>query len=131
MSPAEPTQSEVKVYLDAPYLSIRWEGKASRMVVEWKAWATSDEFRAAYDTIIAAIRENRATRLLIDLRKTRVLAEEDQKWLAEDWVPRSVQAGLRSAVSVLGRYAQRHPCGFGNVFAACRARPARLGAGPG
>ena len=48
-----------------------------------------------------AVGENRASRLLIDLRKTRVLAEEDQQWLAENWAPRSVQAGLLSTALVL------------------------------
>jgi hypothetical protein len=89
------------VYLDAPYLSIRWESGGPWLFVEWRSWARSPEFRAAYEVILVAMRENRASKLLIDLRKTRVLAAEDQQWLVEDWGPRSVQAGVRSMAVII------------------------------
>jgi hypothetical protein len=101
MSPTEPIPQDDKVYLDTPYLYVRWERSASWVHVEWKAWATSSEFRTAYDAILEAVGENRASKLLIDLRKTRVLADEDQRWLLDDWGPRSVQAGVRSMAVVV------------------------------
>lgn len=84
-----------KIYVDAPHLTVRWSDVTRCVVIEWKAWTDSAAFRAAYDTVLDAIRENRGSRLLIDLRKARVLAEDDQKWIVEDWGPRSVQAGVR------------------------------------
>ncbi len=95
MTDNNPFQPSDKVYVDAPHLSVRWDSSARCVVVEWKAWTDSAAFRAAYDVILDAIRENRGSRLLIDLRKARVLADEDQKWIVEDWGPRSVQAGVR------------------------------------
>jgi hypothetical protein len=89
------------VYLDEPYISIRWESSGPWVVVEWKAWATSPQFRAAYEEIIVAVREKRTSKLLVDLRNTRVLVDDDQKWLVEDWGPRSVQAGVRMMAVVI------------------------------
>jgi hypothetical protein len=95
MTDTRPTHPSEKVYMDSAHLSIRWNGDIQSVVVEWKAWTDSAAFRAAYDLVLVAIRENRGSRLLIDLRKARVLGEEDQKWIVEDWGPRSVQAGVR------------------------------------
>ena len=95
MTEIKPTAPVDKVYLDAPHISIRWNHSFPWVVVEWKAWTDSASFRSAYDTILVAVRENRASGVLIDLRKARVLADDDQKWIVEDWGPRSIQAGVR------------------------------------
>ena len=97
--PAEPNIN--KVYLDAPYATVGWDGDGHWVLVEWKAWANSSEYRAAHEAILEAIRENRASRNLIDALQGRVVTDADQKWLIDDWIPRAVAAGRRWTAIVM------------------------------
>jgi hypothetical protein len=90
-----------KVYLETPYVSVRWDGDGKWVSVEWKAWANSSEYRAAQEAVILALRENHASRNLIDATHARVVADDDQAWLIEDWIPRAAAAGRRWTAIVM------------------------------
>jgi hypothetical protein len=72
-----------RVYLDTPYILIRWDGDGPWVYVKWKGWANSPEYRAAQEVVIVALRENHASRNLIDSKESRVVADEDQEWLSK------------------------------------------------
>jgi hypothetical protein len=90
-----------KVYLETPYILIRWDAEGPWVYVQWKAWAQSAEYRAAQEIVITALRENHASRNLIDSKDSRVVTQEDQRWLVEDWMPRAAAAGRRWTAIVL------------------------------
>ena len=69
----------------------------------WKAFANSAELRSTLEMGITATRENRATRWLVDGLNMRVVPLDDQKWIAEDWVPRVMAAGVKFTAFVLPR----------------------------
>jgi hypothetical protein len=94
-----------KVYLDAPYASVRWHGEGQWVFVEWKAWANSTEYRAVQEAVLLALRENRASRNLIDATHARVVSGDDQVWLIEDWIPRAAAAGRRWTAIVMPKSA--------------------------
>jgi hypothetical protein len=94
-----------KVYLDTPYILIRWDGDGPWVYVKWKAWANSDEYRAAQEVVLLALRENHGSRNLIDSTDRKVFADEDQKWLLENWMPRAAAAGRRWTAIVLPKTA--------------------------
>jgi hypothetical protein len=94
-----------KVYLDTPYVLVRWDGEGPWVFVQWKAWANSAEYRAAQEAVIIALRENHASRNLIDSTDSRVVSDDDQQWLVEDWMPRAVAAGRRWTAIVLPKSA--------------------------
>ena len=52
-----------------------------------------------------ALRENHASRNLIDSMDSRVVSEGDQSWLVEDWMPRAVAAGRHLTAIVLPKSA--------------------------
>jgi hypothetical protein len=87
--------------MDAPYVSIRWEGDGPWVLVSWKAWANATEYRAAHEVILGAIRKHHASRLLIDARNAKVIAAADQQWLKADWIPRAIAAGRRWTAVVM------------------------------
>jgi hypothetical protein len=93
------------VYADQPYVSIRWVSEGGWVLVVWKEWADSAEYRAAHETILMAIRENHASKNLIDATHSKVVSDSDQKWLIENWIPRAVAAGRRSTAIVMPRSA--------------------------
>ena len=94
-----------RVYADKPYVSIRWVSDAGWVLVEWKEWADSSEYRAAHETVLMAIRENHASKNLIDATHAKVVSDSDQKWLIENWIPRAVAAGRRNTAIVMPRSA--------------------------
>jgi hypothetical protein len=82
-----------QVYLETPYVSIRWERHC--VVVEWKGWASSADFRAAQVMCIRACEENRASRLLVDARNRKMVLVEDERWWSEDMSPLLAMTGVR------------------------------------
>jgi hypothetical protein len=84
-----------EVYLDAPYLTIRWRSIPQILYAEWKGFATSAEFRSALLSGVRAIRERHIVGYVSDARKAKVVLAEDEKWAREVWLPQAVDAGLK------------------------------------
>jgi len=99
-----------QIYLDEPYLSIRWRSVPQILYAEWKGYATSSEFRAALMTGVRAIRERNVTGYVSDARKAKLVLPEDERWAREVWLPKAVAAGLKrmaivTAATGLGKMA--------------------------
>jgi hypothetical protein len=92
--------AEDQIYLDEPYLSIRWRGGQQILYAEWKGFATSAEFRAALSTGLRAIREHHVVGYVSDARKAKVFVPDDQRWAMTDWAPQAVAAGLKRMAMV-------------------------------
>jgi hypothetical protein len=97
-----------ELYLDLPWVSIRWDDVHSCVHTEWKAFANSVEFRAALMRALDAIRDKRAVAYLSDTRKVKVVVKEDQAWANDVWIPLLVDAGVKrfalvTAASGLGK----------------------------
>jgi stage II sporulation SpoAA-like protein len=101
MGDDDPPHPDDEIHLDTPHVSVHWESGDQWVSVEWKAWADATEYRAAHEAILGAIRKHRASRLLIDARKARVISDADQQWLKADWIPRAVAAGRRWTAIVM------------------------------
>jgi hypothetical protein len=83
------------VYVDEPYLSIRWDGVNQHVLSEWRGFANSAELQAGLLKGIQAISDNHAAAYVSDARKLKVIIHEDQRWVQEKWLPLAMQAGLR------------------------------------
>ena len=83
------------IYLDEPWVSIRWDGVHHFVHTEWKAFANSVEFRSALMTALDAIRERGAAGYLSDTRNIKVVVPKDQAWANEVWIPLLVAAGIQ------------------------------------
>jgi len=90
-----------KVYVEEPWLTLRWDDANRCVHSEWKAFANSKEYRAGLMKGLEAIRENHAVNYLTDTRSTRVIVREDQAWVKETWTPLAVAAGLKRVAVVL------------------------------
>ena len=89
-----------QIYLDEPYLSIRWRSVPQILFAEWKGFATSAEFRAALLKGVQAIREHRVVGYVSDARKAKVFIAEDLQWVSEVWLPQALSAGLKRMAMV-------------------------------
>jgi hypothetical protein len=105
MASTAPIPKGDRTYMEKPYVSIRWVSDGGWVLVEWKEWADSAEYRGAHETILMAIRENHASKNLIDATHAKVISDSDQKWLIDNWIPRAVAAGRRSTAVVMPKSA--------------------------
>jgi hypothetical protein len=86
---------EDQIYLDEPYLTIRWRAVPKVLYAEWKGFATSAEWRAALLTGVRAIRERHVVGYVSDARKAKAILPEDELWGREVWLPQAAAAGLK------------------------------------
>jgi SpoIIAA-like len=98
------------LYLDEPWVSIRWNDVHHCVYTKWKAFATSAEFRAALMRALDAIRDHQAVGYVSDTRKIKVIVHKDQAWANEVWIPLLVAEGVKrfalvTAASGLGKAA--------------------------
>ena len=83
------------IYVDEPYLSIRWDVLHNHVFSEWRGFANSAELRSCLLKGIEAITDNRAAAYVSDARKLKVIVHEDQEWIKETWMPLAINAGLK------------------------------------
>ena len=83
------------LYLDEPWVSIRWDAVNNCVHTEWKAFANSAEFRAALMRALVAIKDRHSVGYLSDTRKVKVIVHEDQAWANEVWIPLLAAAGVK------------------------------------
>ena len=91
---------EDEIFLDEPWVTIRWDSGLGCVHTEWKAFANSAEYRAAAMKAVEAIKERKAVAYLSDTRKTKLIVHKDQEWLDAVWVPLALAAGLKRAAVV-------------------------------
>jgi hypothetical protein len=82
-----------KTYLDVPHMAIR--GDPDWVLLEIRALSSSKDFREGMETCLHALDVTQATRLLMDLLKMRLVLVEDERWLAQDLLPRLAKTALR------------------------------------
>jgi len=82
-----------KTYLDAPHMAIR--GNHHWVVLEIRALARSKDFRDGMEMCLHALDVTQAPRLLMDLRKMRLVLVDDERWLAQDLLPRLAKTALK------------------------------------
>ena len=92
---ARQPSDEDPVYFNRPGVAlVTWNRDLRAACLESQGWADTRESQAALDAVIRALRAHRGSRCLVDNRKKAIRAA-DQAWIAEDWLPRAVGAGLR------------------------------------
>lgn len=89
------------VYVEEPWLSVRWDEEHRCIYAEWTGLADSVEFRSGTVAILKAIRDRKAASLVSDNRRLAEVANQDQIWINESWVPMAVGSGLKRIAVVL------------------------------
>ena len=83
---------------------IEYDAGVACVSMIWKGYATSAQFREANERVLAAIKERRAAKLLGDAKEFVLIGADDQAWLASNWIPRALQAGVRKIALVMPRF---------------------------
>jgi hypothetical protein len=89
------------VYVDEPWLLMRWDSEHQCVFAEWKAFATSSEFQGALMRALEAGRTRPGFNFVNDTRKLELISDEDQRWIQYTWTPLAVEAGVRRIAVVM------------------------------
>jgi SpoIIAA-like len=76
------------------YVQVNVHVDRSMIVLRWKGYAPSAEFRAILEDALANVRLHHVRGWLADLREMNAILRQDEQWAAGDWFPRAAKAGL-------------------------------------
>ena|SRR6476620_8295999 len=80
--------------------SIHYDASIGTVVMIWKGYATSDEFREGTEYMLQVLLENKAHKVLADIKEMTLIGMEDQRWLDTNFLPRAIQAGFKAIAIV-------------------------------
>jgi hypothetical protein len=84
---------------DNPVCSIRFNAPANCIDVVWKMYATSLQLRFIHECMLDLIDSCGATGILGDDTSLGIIHGDDEAWLAHDWLPRAMAAGVQAGAS--------------------------------
>jgi len=86
-----------------PICTVSYDCDVPCLVVRWKHYATSAQVRYIHECLIRLIRKHRVSKILGDDTDLVNIAAIDQHWIVQDWMPRAIAAGLKTAASIKPR----------------------------
>ena len=92
------------IYVDEPWLHMRWDSQSHCVIAEWKGFATSKEFQGAMTKALEVHRERQAVCFVNDTRGMELVSDEDQRWIRYTWAPMAIKAGVKRIAVVLARH---------------------------
>ena len=80
--------------------TVGYDADVPCVIMTWQGYATSREFRDANERVLGVLAERHATKLLGDIKRFVLIGADDQHWLSTSWIPRVMEAGLRTVALV-------------------------------
>jgi hypothetical protein len=90
-----------RMHLVAPFGRVYWDIRQRYIHAEWTMYFEGEALRGAYETVLDAIAEHKARRLLTDSRHRGLISVADQRWMDETWMPRFLSSGVTRVAFVL------------------------------
>lgn len=80
--------------------TIFFEPDLNCVVMEWKGYATSEQFREGTELMLNSLIKNKTTKVLADIQDMVIIGTEDQHWLNSLFLPRAMQFGFKSVAII-------------------------------
>jgi hypothetical protein len=74
---------------------ITYDPDLSAVISIWNGYATSTQFREGTEEQLAVMQANQSNKMLVDLREMVLIGREDQDWMDKNYIPKSIEEGLR------------------------------------
>ena len=65
------------------------------VVMEWRGYATSRDFREGTELMLNTLIKNNTFKVLANIKDMTIIAREDQEWLDTDFLPRATDFGFK------------------------------------
>jgi hypothetical protein len=70
------------------------------IIMDWEGYATSEQFREGTETMLNLLIEQRAHKVLANIRDMVLIAADDQKWMEINFLPRAIRFGFKACAIV-------------------------------
>jgi hypothetical protein len=84
--------------------AIYYDDSLHAVVMRWRGYATSQEFREGTELMLETLESNGAAKVFADIKEMAIIGMEDQAWLNADFLPRAIAAGFR-AIAIIRPHA--------------------------
>lgn len=96
----------IDVVVQTPNVSLEWDKDAKCVKIAWRgAFESGEQYRQLLMRLLDVIEEKRGSRMLFDMRNMPVVSPEDQAWVQSQWMPRSIEVGLKYSAVVMPKAA--------------------------
>lgn len=85
---------------ESQYHAIEWDREIDAVRFTWKEYEAGEAFQTSLTQLHNAIEEAGTDKYLVDTRAITAHDDEDKQWITETWIPRLIDSGVRSGVSV-------------------------------
>jgi hypothetical protein len=82
-----------------PVCCMKFNAATHCIDVVWRMYATSLQLRFIHECMLGLIEAHHATRILGDDTALGIIHADDEAWLAGDWLPRAIAAGIIAGAS--------------------------------
>ncbi|MBL7931275.1 MAG: STAS/SEC14 domain-containing protein [Bacteroidia bacterium] len=73
---------------------IYFDKKIESVVMEWNGYANSSEFRAGTEKMLRELEEQKTSKVLADIKNMVLIAQNDQAWLLDYFIPKAIDRGF-------------------------------------
>lgn len=70
------------------------------VVMEWNGYANSQEFRAGTEKMLEQLEKHKASKVLADIKNMVLIAQSDQAWLQDYFIPKAIERGFQKIAIV-------------------------------
>jgi hypothetical protein len=85
---------------EGEYHTIEIDEELGAALFTWEAYDSGEPFRNSLNRLHEVLAEHGMERYLVDTRKITAHDEADKAWIAETWIPKLVDDGVRAGASV-------------------------------
>lgn len=75
--------------------NIYFNPELNAVIMEWSGYATSGQFREGTELMLNTLIQNKCSKVLADIRHMTLIGMEDQKWMENNFLPRSIKFGFK------------------------------------
>ncbi|WP_339179218.1 hypothetical protein [Paenibacillus sp. FSL R5-0701] len=83
------------IFYDSPQATVSWNEDNKVVVLQWMSFARGEQYRTPLNKLLELAVQKRSDKALYDSRHLAVISPDDQEWVAQEWYPRSLEAGLK------------------------------------
>jgi len=90
----------VQIERETDAYTIEWDDEIPAVVHTWNEFVSGQAFRDGCAEILEVIEKHNATKMLVDTSGIQAHDQEDKEWLQNEWIPRTMDAGIEASVTV-------------------------------
>lgn len=96
--------------LETEYALLTFEPETGVLKLVWKDECTSETYHFVYDKIIDLVEKAEVKYYIADIKKLKIIAPSDRKWLQSEIIPKLFKMGMKKIAAIVSGdvYMQHH-----------------------